>query len=185
MQFWPIEVQRALNRHAGFNLMQWLGLQARLTLTFTWTLRNWVVPTRAFITIWSWSNLGIGRWRKLDIVCVWFVTKFGRELASHRLSRWAESGIQILYIFELSWWKSVHIIYFKIQVFGGPNTQLSQNVVKSAVEVFWIEACLRKCGIPVSWSCPSSVELQRRLCLLRFTLSSCSSIMELELQHLL
>jgi len=40
MQFWQIDVQRALNRHAGLNLMQWLGLQARLTLTVTCTLGN-------------------------------------------------------------------------------------------------------------------------------------------------
>ena len=61
MQFWPIEVQLVLNRHAGFNLMQWLGLQARLTLTVTCTLRNCLFLTRAFIMIcmyfmhsWDW-----------------------------------------------------------------------------------------------------------------------------------
>jgi hypothetical protein len=37
MQFRPIEMQRALNRHAGFNLMEWQGLQDRLTLTVTCT----------------------------------------------------------------------------------------------------------------------------------------------------
>jgi len=51
MQFWPIEVQQALDRHAGFNLMQWLGLQACLTLTVTCTLRNCIVLTRACIMI--------------------------------------------------------------------------------------------------------------------------------------
>jgi hypothetical protein len=43
MLFWPIELQEALNRHAGFNLMEWLGLQAGLILTVTCTLRNCIV----------------------------------------------------------------------------------------------------------------------------------------------
>jgi hypothetical protein len=43
LQFWSIEVQQALNRYEGFNLMQWLRLQARLTLSFTCTLINCVV----------------------------------------------------------------------------------------------------------------------------------------------
>jgi len=64
MQFRPIEVQRALNQHAGFNPMQWLELQAHLTLRVTCTLRNCVVLTRAFIKICSSCTLGIGRWRK-------------------------------------------------------------------------------------------------------------------------
>jgi len=183
MQFRPLEVLWALNRHAAFNPIQWLGLQARLTLTVTWTLRNCVVLTRAFITIRSLSILGNECWRNPDFICLWFVTNFRRELAGHWLSRWAETGIQILYLFELCWWKSVHIIYVMIWFSGGPNIQVSQNVVKSTLEVFSIEACSRKCGIPVSRSCRSSAELLSRTCLSRFTLSSCSSIMELEQQN--
>jgi hypothetical protein len=121
MQFWPIEVQRALNWHAGFNLMQWLGLQTCHTLTVTFTLRNYDLRTWAFITICSSYSLGIGRGRKLNIVCSWFVKNLRRELVSHQLSRWAEIGIQIPYLFELSWWKSVHTIHFEIWIFRLPK----------------------------------------------------------------
>jgi hypothetical protein len=38
-------------------------------------------------------------------------------------------------LFELSLWKSVYTIYFQIRVFGGPNIQVSQNVVKSTLGV--------------------------------------------------
>jgi len=93
MQFWPIQLQEVLNRHAGFDPMQWLGLQAYLTLTVTCTLRNCVFLTRAFITICTSCTCGIGCWRKSDIICLWFVTNFRRELASHWLSRWAETGL--------------------------------------------------------------------------------------------
>jgi len=83
-----------------------------------------------------------------------------------------------LYPFELCWWTSVQIIFFKIWFFGSPNIQISQNVVRSAFEALWIEACSRKCGIHVSESCRSSAESLSRICLLRFTLSSCSSIQQ-------
>jgi hypothetical protein len=138
MQFRTIEVQRVLNRHAEFNPMQCLGLQPHPTLTVTCTLRNCVVLTRAFITIWSLCTLGIGCWRKSDIVCLWFVTNFRWELACHWLSGWAETGIQILNVFELSWWKSVLTIHFKIREFGGPNIHVTDNAFKTVLEAFWI-----------------------------------------------
>jgi len=125
MQIRPIAVQRALNRHAGLNPMQWLGLQARHTLTVTSTLRNCVVLSRVFITIRLLYTFGMGHWRKSDIVCIWFVTNFRREFAGHRLSCWAETGFQILYLFKLSWRKLVHIMYFEIWGFRGPNIQVS------------------------------------------------------------
>jgi len=182
MQFRPIEVQSALNRHAEFDRMQWLGLEARLTLTVTCTVRNYIVLTPAFITICSSCTLGIRLWRKSDIICLRFVTNCRLELAGHWLHRWAETGICILHPFELSWWKSVHTIHFKIRFFRGPNIQVSQNVVKSTLEAFWIQACSRKCGKLLSMSCRSSAESLSRSCLLSFTLSCCSSIMELEEQ---
>jgi hypothetical protein len=156
LQFRLIEVQWALNRHAEFNLMQWLELQALLTLTVTCTLRNWVVLSRAFITMCSWCTLGIGLWRNLDIICLWFVTNFRWELAGQQFSRRAETGIQIPSLFELSRWKWVHTIYSKTRYFGGPNTQVRKNVVKSALEAFWIETWSRKCGMLVSGRCQSS-----------------------------
>jgi len=95
MQFQPIEVQQALNWHAGFTAMQCLGFQACLTSTVTCTLRNCLFSTRAFITICSACTLGIGSWRKSDIICLWFVMKFRPELAVHQLNRCAETRIQI------------------------------------------------------------------------------------------
>jgi len=76
------------------------------------------------------------------------------------------------------------IIHIKIQVFGGPNIQVSENVVKSALEVLWIWAYLRKCIWQVSGICRSSAESLSGGCLLRFTLSSSSLIMEPEQQKL-
>jgi len=91
----------------------------------------------------------------------------------------AEQGLPFrFYLFELSWWKSVDIIDFEIWFFSSPNILVSQTVVKSALEVVWIEACSRKCGVQVSGSCQSSAESLSRSCLLRFTLSSCRSVME-------
>ena len=180
MQFRPIEVQRALNQHAGFNPMQWLELQAHLTLRVTCTLRNCVVLTRAFIKICSSCTLGIGRWRKnkyhLFMIC--------RELQGGSLlvTYWAaEQRLAFrFYLFKLSWWKSVHTIYFNIQLFGCPIIQVDQNVVKSALEPLWIWVCSRKGGIQVSRSCRSSAESLSRSWLLMFALSSCSLIMEPE-----
>jgi len=121
-----------------------LRLQARLTFTDTCTLRNCLFFTRAFITISSSCSLGIGRWQKSDIVCSWFATnlrhsryKVGGSLPV--TDRSAEQRLAFrLYLFELSWWKSVHTIYFEIRVFGGPNIQVSHNVVKSALDELWI-----------------------------------------------
>jgi hypothetical protein len=48
----------------------------------------------------------------------------------------------------------------------------------------WISAYLRKCGIHVSGICRSSAESLSRSCLLRFSLPSCSSIMEPKWQKL-
>jgi len=84
------------------------------------------------------------------------------------------------YLFKLSWWKSVHTIYFNIQLFGCPIIQVDQDVVKSALEPLWIWVCSRKGGIQVSRSCRSSAESLSRSWLLMFTLSSCSLIMEPE-----
>jgi hypothetical protein len=184
MQFWPMEVQRALNNHAGFNLIYWLWLQVHPTLTVTCTFSDCIGLTRAFITIWSLCTPRIGSWGKSDIVWIWFVTNFRWELACHWLSRWAETGIQILYLFNVSWWKWVHTIYFEMWVFGGPNIKVSQNVVESALEGIWIQSCSRKSNIMVSGACLSSAESLRRCCLLRLTLSCCSSIMEPERQKL-
>jgi len=50
------------------------------------------------------------------------------------------------------------IIYIEIQVLGGPNIQVSENVVKSALEVLWIWAYWRKCGLQVSGICRLSAE---------------------------
>jgi len=166
--------------------IQWLRFQARLTLTVICTLRICVFITRAFITICSSCTLGIGPWQKSNFVCWWFVTKFSRSRYVEGGSlpviyRTAEQSLAFrFYPFELSWWKSVQTIYFKIQGFGGPNIQVSQNVVKSASEAFRIEADSRKCGIQLNSSCRSSAESLSRSCLLRFTLSGCSSIMESE-----
>jgi hypothetical protein len=98
----------------------------------------------SFVTICSSCTLGIGRWRKSDIDCVWFVMNFRRSRhvvgRSLPVTDWA-AGQRLPFrfnLFELSWWKSVHIIYFMIRWFGGPNIQVSQNVVKSALEVLWI-----------------------------------------------
>jgi len=87
MQFRPIEVHQALNRHAGSNLMPWLGLQARHTLPVTYTITNCVVLTRAFIMICSSCTVGIRCWGKADIVCLQYVTDFTWELAGHRFRR--------------------------------------------------------------------------------------------------
>jgi hypothetical protein len=129
MQFRPIEVQQALNRHVEFNLKEWLGLQACLTLTVTCTLRNSIFLTQAFITIWSLFTLRIFGCRNSDIVSLWYFMNIRHELAGHRVNSSAETVIQILNVFELSWWKSVDTIHFKVQVFGGPNIQVSQYVV--------------------------------------------------------
>jgi hypothetical protein len=143
-QFWLIEVLRALRRHAGYNLMQWLRLQARLTLTITCTLRNCIFLTRAFVMICSSFTLEIGRWRKSDIHCLWFVTNFrlSRHVVggSFPVTDWAaELGLPFrFYLFELCWWKSVHTMYFQTRRFGGRNIHISQNVVKSALEALWI-----------------------------------------------
>ena len=166
----------------------WLWLQACLTLTVTWTLKNCRFFTPTFITICSSCTLGIGLRQKSDIVCLWFVTKsrhprymVGGILA---VTDWATEWRPALrfYLFELCWWKSVHTIYFKIRVFGSPNIQLSQNVVESALEVLWMLAYARKCGIQVSGSWRSSAGSLCRCCLLRFTHPRCSSIMEPEWQ---
>jgi len=111
MEFRPIEVHQTWNRHAGFNLMQLLGLQARRTSTVTCTVRNWIVLTRAFILICSSCTLEIGSWRKSDIVCLWFVTNFRWEPAGHRLSRWVETGIQILCLWALLMEISSHSLF--------------------------------------------------------------------------
>ena len=128
MQCRPFEVQQALNRREGLNLMQWLGLQARLTLTITCTLRNCHFLTRAFVTICSSCTLGIGLWRKLDIVCSWFATILWRSRyavgGSLRVTDQAsEQRLEFrFYLFELSWWKSVHTIYSKIRFFLAAQT---------------------------------------------------------------
>jgi len=128
MQFRPIDVQRALSRPAGYNLMYWLGLQAHLTLTITCTLRNCHFLTRAFVTIWSSCTLGIGRWRKSDIHCSWVVTYFrcSRYVVggSMPVTDWAaEQRLPFrFHLFELSWWKLVHTIYFRIPFFLAAQT---------------------------------------------------------------
>jgi hypothetical protein len=58
----------------------------------------------------------------------------GRNLAV--TNRAAELRLALrFYLFELSRWKSVNIIHFKIEVFSGPNIQVSENVVQSVLEV--------------------------------------------------
>jgi len=117
---------------------------ARLTLTVIRTLRNCLFVTQAFITICFSSTLGIGRLRTWAIVCVWCVTNFMRSrYAAGRslpVTDWAAEQrlLSRFYSSGLTWWKSVHIIYFNIQVFGGPNIQGSQNVAKSALQPLWI-----------------------------------------------
>jgi len=188
MQYWPIEVQRALGRHAGDNLIQWPGLQARLTLTITCTLRNCFFLTPAFITICSACTLGIGHWQKSNIDCLLVVLDFRRsrqELGGRLpVTNWAAvrrlpSGFNL---FELVWLKLVHTINFKIWFFGGPKLQVSQNVVESALEGLWNQACSRKYGEPGCRSCRSSAESLSRSFLLRITLWRCSSIIEPEWQ---
>jgi len=92
------------------------------------TPRNCLLFTQAFITICSSCTLGIGRWRKSDIVWLWFVTNFRRSRyavgGSLPVTDWAaEQRLPFrFYLFELSWWKSVHIIYFKIQFWRPKHT---------------------------------------------------------------
>ena len=102
--------------------IQWLRLQVCVTLTVTYTLRNCLFFTRAFIRIRSSCTLGIRDWWKSDVVCLWFVTNFrcstyavGRGLP---VADWAaELRLPLrMYLFELSWWKSVHTIHYKIRV---------------------------------------------------------------------
>ena len=95
----------------------------RLTLLWelTCTLRNCLFFTRAFITICSSWTLGIGCWQKSDIVCLWCVMNFrGSRYAvggSLLVTDWAAEQrlASSFYLFELFWWKSVHMIYFKIR----------------------------------------------------------------------
>jgi len=114
-------------------------------------------------------------WHKLQA----FKIRCGRRLP---VTHWVvEQRLPFrFYLFKLSWWKSVQIINFQIRFSGGPNIQVSHNVVKSALEASWIEAYARQSGIQLSRSCRSSAESLSRYSLLRFTISSCSSIMEPE-----
>jgi len=121
------------------------GWDCRLTLLWQWlVLRNCVFLTRAFNTICSSYTVGIGHWGKSDVDSLGFVKNFrgSRYVVGGSLpvSDWAaEQRLQFGFsLFELSWWKSVHTIYLKIWVFGGPNIPVSQNVVNSDWEALWI-----------------------------------------------
>lgn len=70
--------------------------------------------------------------RELEV----FMICGGWELASQQLRLRVETAIQTLSL-RVSWWKSVDIIYFKIQFFGSPNIPVSQNAVRSALEALW------------------------------------------------
>jgi hypothetical protein len=77
MQVRSIEVQLAMNWHAGDNPMS--AIAGSPYFNSNMYFRNCLFFTRAFIKICSSCTLGIGRWRKSDIVCSWFVTNFRRS----------------------------------------------------------------------------------------------------------
>jgi hypothetical protein len=160
-------MQRALNRHTGFNLMQWMGLQAHLTLTGLCTLRDCIVLTRAVITICSSCTLWIGRWRN-EISAVYALSLTLR--GSLPVTDWAAQEKLALTICISSSCHDGNLFtrtILRYRFFGGPNIQVSQNTVKSGLGAFWIYACWRKCHRPVSGSCWSSAELLSRTWLLR------------------
>jgi len=95
IEFRLVEVQWALNRHEEFNPMQWLGLEARITLMVTCTPTNCFVLTLAFSMVYSLCTSWIGQWRKSDIVFFYLVTNFRWELTGYWLICWAETAIQI------------------------------------------------------------------------------------------
>jgi len=63
-----------------------------------------------------------------------FKIRGGRELAGLQLSRRAETAIQILSLRALMMEIGSHNLFSDTVFFGGPNIQVSQNVVKSALE---------------------------------------------------
>ena len=61
----------------------------------------------------------------------------GWELASHWLSLWVATGIQILCLRALLMDIGSHNLFYNM-VFGCPNIHVTQNVVMTALEALWI-----------------------------------------------
>jgi hypothetical protein len=142
MLFRSIEVQLALNLHAGYNLMSVIaGLPY-----FDNYLYSQKLPFLYSSIHHDMFFMPTGDWTLVKIRCRLFMSchdlpalkiRGGRELPV--TDQAAEQRLAIrLYHFELSRWKSVHTSYFTIWVFEGPNIEVSQNVVRSGLEEFWI-----------------------------------------------
>jgi len=184
VQLQPIEVQLALNRHAGYNQLAAIAGSPY----FDSYLYSQKLPFLNlsfhhdffFKYTWDWTLAEIRDC--LFSICHELQLFKIRGVRRLPVTDWTpEQRLPFRFsLFELSRWKSVHIIIFKILFFRGPNIQVSQNVVNSALEASWILAYSRKSGIQVGGSCRSSADLLTRNFTLRFTLPSCRSIMEPE-----
>jgi len=100
MQFWPIEVQLALIWHAGYNLMSAIAGSPYLDSYWYSQKQPFLYSSfhhdMFFMHTWDWMLAHLRYC--LFMIChnlQVFKRGGGWEIASHRSSRWAETGIQI------------------------------------------------------------------------------------------